>query len=96
MNEIKIFKNVESGAIRTMSNDQGEPMFCAKDVCDALGYNNSRDTHHPPRCRGKVRKQLRGGRPRRTGEHPLHERRPGGGIVALLPENTTDKPTKTS
>ena len=43
MNEIKIFKNVEFGAIRTMSNEQGEPMFCAKDVCDALGYNNSRD-----------------------------------------------------
>jgi len=33
-----IFRNVEFGAIRTMSNEQGEPMFCAKDVCDALGY----------------------------------------------------------
>jgi len=38
MNGMMIFRNVEFGAIRTMSNEQGEPMFCAKDVCDALGY----------------------------------------------------------
>ena len=38
MNELRIFRNVEFGAIRTMSNEQGEPMFCAKDVCEALGY----------------------------------------------------------
>ena len=43
MNEIQIFQNVEFGAIRTMSNEQGEVMFCAKDVCDALGYKRSRD-----------------------------------------------------
>ena len=40
MNEIQIFKNVEFGAIRTMSNEQGEVMFCGKDVAEALGYNN--------------------------------------------------------
>ena len=33
-----IFRNVEFGTIRTMSNEQGEPMFCAKDVALALGY----------------------------------------------------------
>ena len=38
MNKIQIFQNQEFGAIRTMSNEQGEPLFCAKDVCDALGY----------------------------------------------------------
>ena len=38
MNKIQIFQNVEFGAIRTMSNEQGEPLFCAKDVCNALGY----------------------------------------------------------
>ena len=38
MNEIQIFQNVEFGAIRTMSNEQGEPMFCARDVAEALGY----------------------------------------------------------
>ena len=43
MNNIQIFKNQEFGAIRTISNEQGEAMFCAKDVCDTLGYNNSRD-----------------------------------------------------
>ena len=43
MNEIQIFKNQEFGAIRTMSNEQGEVMFCAKDVCDALGYAKARN-----------------------------------------------------
>ena len=43
MNNIQIFKNQEFGAIRTISNEQGKAMFCAKDVCDALGYSNGRD-----------------------------------------------------
>ena len=43
MNGIQIFKNAEFGAIRTMSNEQGEVMFCAKDVALALGYGNSRE-----------------------------------------------------
>ena len=43
MNEMQIFQNQEFGAIRTISNEQGEAMFCAKDVCDALGYSNGRD-----------------------------------------------------
>ncbi len=43
MNQIQIFKNHEFGAIRTLTNEQGEPMFCAKDVCDALKYGNSRE-----------------------------------------------------
>ena len=38
MNGIQIFRNQEFGAIRTMSNEQGEVMFCAKDVASALGY----------------------------------------------------------
>lgn len=40
MNEIQIFQNHEFGAIRTISNERGEAMFCAKDVAEALGYNN--------------------------------------------------------
>ena len=44
MNGMMIFRNVEFGAIRTMSNEQGEPMFCAKDVAEALGYKNTRDS----------------------------------------------------
>ena len=43
MNEIRIFQNQEFGAIRIMSDERGETLFCAKDVCDALGYGNSRE-----------------------------------------------------
>ena len=43
MNKIQIFQNPEFGAIRTISNEQGDVMFCAKDVCDALGYRRSND-----------------------------------------------------
>ena len=42
MNEITIFQNQEFGAIRTIRGEQGEPLFCAKDVCDALKHTNSR------------------------------------------------------
>ena len=42
MNEIQIFQNQEFGAIRTMKNEQGEPLFCAKDVAEALGYKIAR------------------------------------------------------
>ena len=38
MNCIKIFENKEFGAIRTMSDEQGQPLFCGKDVAKALGY----------------------------------------------------------
>ena len=41
MNQLQILKNQEFGAIRTISNEQGEAMFCAKDVCDALGYKKA-------------------------------------------------------
>ena len=36
MNNIQIFQNQEFGAIRTISNKQGEAMFCLKDVCEVL------------------------------------------------------------
>ena len=42
MNEIQIFQNQEFGAIRTISNERGEAMFCAKDVAEALGYKLAR------------------------------------------------------
>ena len=42
MSEIKIFQNQEFGAIRTIRGEQGEALFCAKDVCDALGYDQAR------------------------------------------------------
>lgn len=41
MNEIQIFNNPEFGAIRT-AGTSSEPVFCALDICRALGYANSR------------------------------------------------------
>lgn len=38
MNKMMTFRNLEFGAIRTISNEQDEPMFCGKDVAEALGY----------------------------------------------------------
>lgn len=37
MNEIKIFENANFGEIRTVIEEQGEPLFCLADVCNALG-----------------------------------------------------------
>ncbi len=33
-----VFENPEFGIIRTMTDEKGEPLFCGKDVCKALGY----------------------------------------------------------
>ena len=37
-----VFENPEFGKIRTLTDENGEPQFCAKDVCDVLGYKMSR------------------------------------------------------
>ena len=47
MNNIKIFKNIEFGEIRTLEQD-GKPLFCGSDVAKALGYakpQNAIDAH---------------------------------------------------
>ena len=36
MKEIMIFQNPEFGQIRIAHNEQGEPLFCLKDVCQSL------------------------------------------------------------
>ena len=41
MNQLKVFKNLEFGQVRTMEVN-GEPMFCLTDVCKALELTNSR------------------------------------------------------
>ncbi|MBQ8443017.1 MAG: phage antirepressor KilAC domain-containing protein [Bacteroides sp.] len=41
-NGMTIFKSNEFGTIRTMRDAKGEPLFCAKDVCNALGYDQAR------------------------------------------------------
>lgn len=43
MKEIQIFSNPQFGEIRTLADEANEPMFCAADVCKALGYANPRD-----------------------------------------------------
>lgn len=43
MNEIQIFNNEQFGEIRTVLSETNEPLFCASDVCTALGYANGRD-----------------------------------------------------
>ena len=37
-----VFENPEFGKIRTLTDENGEPLFCAKDVCDVLGYRRAR------------------------------------------------------
>lgn len=41
MNEMQIFQNEQFGAIRTAGTAE-EPLFCAADICRALGYTNGR------------------------------------------------------
>lgn len=42
MNDIQIFNNPQFGEVRVSTAESGEPMFCAADVCKALGYVNPR------------------------------------------------------
>ncbi len=38
---VMVFENPEFGKIRTAKTQEGEPLFCGKDVCDALGYTRA-------------------------------------------------------
>ena len=40
-NQLQIFSNPEFGEVRTQVDEKGEPWFCAKDVCDTLGYKQT-------------------------------------------------------
>lgn len=39
---IQIFSNPQFGEIRTLADEANDPLFCAADVCKALGYINPR------------------------------------------------------
>ena len=41
MNEVTIFENEKFGIVRT-AGTADEPLFCASDICRALGYSNGR------------------------------------------------------
>lgn len=44
MNGLRIFENPDFGSVRIITGDAGDNiMFCAMDVCSALGYSNGRD-----------------------------------------------------
>lgn len=38
--QVQIFENQVFGRVRTLVNEQGEPLFCLKDVCVALALDN--------------------------------------------------------
>ena len=39
-----VFENPEFGTVRIVTDEKGEPWFCAKDLCDVLGYRRAYDT----------------------------------------------------
>ena len=39
--QVAVFENPEFGTVRTTIDEKGEPWFCAKDLCDALGYKRA-------------------------------------------------------
>ena len=39
--QVAVFENPEFGMVRTTINKKGEPWFCAKDLCDVLGYKRA-------------------------------------------------------
>ena len=41
MKEIQVFHHKMFGAIRTTTDEQGQPLFVGKDVAKALGYGNT-------------------------------------------------------
>ena len=43
MADIQIFNNPQFGEVRVAMTENGEPLFCAKDVAKALGYTDTAD-----------------------------------------------------
>ena len=41
---VRVFENPEFGMVRMATDEKGEPWFCAKDLCDVLGYKKSSDS----------------------------------------------------
>ena len=42
--QVAVFENPEFGTVRIVTDEKGEPWFCAKDLCDTLGYKRAYDT----------------------------------------------------
>ncbi len=39
--QVAVFENPEFGMVRTTIDEKGEPWFCAKDLCEVLGYKRA-------------------------------------------------------
>lgn len=39
--QVAVFENPEFGTVRTTTDEKGDPWFCAKDLCDVLGYKRA-------------------------------------------------------
>ena len=39
--QVAVFENPEFGTVRTTIDEKGDPWFCAKDLCDVLGYRRA-------------------------------------------------------
>ena len=39
--QVAVFENPEFGTVRIVTDEKGEPWFCAKDLCDVLGYKRA-------------------------------------------------------
>ena len=42
--QVAVFENPEFGMVRTAIDEKGDPWFCAKDLCDVLGYKKACDS----------------------------------------------------
>ena len=42
--QVAVFENPEFGMVRTATDEKGDPWFCAKDLCDVLGYKKASDS----------------------------------------------------
>lgn len=42
--QVAVFENPEFGTVRTATDEKGDPWFCAKDLCDVLGYKKACDS----------------------------------------------------
>jgi len=42
--QVAVFENPEFGMVRTATDDKGDSWFCAKDLCDVLGYKKACDS----------------------------------------------------
>ena len=54
---VMVFENPEFGRVRTMTDKNGEPLFCGKDVCEVLGYARTDNAVRQHVNRGDALKQ---------------------------------------